>query len=138
MLLEIVVHHLEQARGALSASSEAGFSVQLRSAPGAAAYAGVGYLHALGKAVDHELIIDCGDAAGLVMEALRAGCRKILFSGKAETRQALVEMAIQVGAEVRHETTASSRCLTLSPDDDGKKVSLEWLSSLSDDEKQQR
>ena len=130
MPLEIVIHHLEQAQGVLCASREAGVSVQLRSAPDAAAYVGVGYLYALGKAVDHDLIIDCGDAAGLVMEALRAGCQKILFTGKANTRQALIEMAEQLGADVMYETGDSAHCLTLSPNDDGRETTRRWLASL--------
>ncbi|MGI9434695.1 MAG: hypothetical protein ACR2Q4_07700, partial [Geminicoccaceae bacterium] len=66
MLPEIVIHHLEQARAVLGLADEFGLAVQLRSAPGAAAYAGVGYLHALGEAAGHELVIDCLDDPGLV------------------------------------------------------------------------
>ena len=76
-----MVHHLEQARAALAAAAELGCAIELRSAPGAAGYAGVGYLKALGDEVGHELLVDCGDDAGLVMAALRTGCRRIAFSG---------------------------------------------------------
>ena len=83
-----MVHHLEQARAALAAAAELGCAIELRSAPGAAGYAGVGYLKALGDEVGHELLVDCGDDAGLVMAALRTGCRRIAFSGSASWRRA--------------------------------------------------
>jgi hypothetical protein len=101
---QIVVHDLEQARAALAAAAEVGCAIQLRSAPDAAAYAGVGYLQALGAAAGHELLIDCGEDAGLVMAALRTGCRKLAFSGSAALAEKLADMAAQGGATLRHET----------------------------------
>ncbi|MGH6898100.1 MAG: hypothetical protein ACREJ5_16395 [Geminicoccaceae bacterium] len=112
-----MVHDLEQARGALAAAAELGCAIRLRSAPGAAAYAGVGYLRALGEAVGHELLIDCGDDPGIAMAALRTGCRRLSFSGGAATAQRLGEMAEQVGALLVHETAAPD-ALELAPEDD--------------------
>jgi hypothetical protein len=112
-----VVHHLEQARAALAAAAEAGCAIQLRSAPGAAGYAGVGYLKALGEQVGQELVIDCGDDAGLVMAALRTGCRRLVFSGSEEVRRRLADMAEQLGAELVGEAHAL-KVLTLQPEDD--------------------
>jgi hypothetical protein len=99
-----VVHDLGQARAALAAAGELAVAIQLRSAPDAAAYAGVGYLHALGAAAGHELLIDCGDDPGLVTAALRTGCRKLAFSGGAEVAAKLADLAAQHGATLRHET----------------------------------
>ena len=130
MLPEIIVHHLEQARAVLAAAQAAGRDVQLRSAPDASAYAGVGYLHALGEAVGHALLIDCHDDAGLVMAAMRTGCRKIVFCGDTGIHQRLVDMAEQEGATVRRETTPNRFCLTLSPDDDGDERTRQWLNGL--------
>lgn len=115
----------------LSIAEEIGCRIQLRSAPDAAAYAGVGFLHAMGEAACHELIIDCHDDAGLVMAALRTGCRKIVFSGKAETHRRLVEMAEQRQAQVRLETDTSACQLSLSPEDDADRV-RQLLCSLPD------
>lgn len=112
-----MAHDLAQARGALDVAADLGCAVQLRSAPGAAAYAGVGYLKALGDALGHELLIDCADDAGLVMAALRTGCRKLSFSGSAELAVRLADMAAQCGASLRHETTPSD-VLLLEPDRD--------------------
>jgi hypothetical protein len=104
ILVEVGIHDLGQARAALAAAAELGVAIQLRSAPDAAAYAGVGYLQALGRAAGHELLIDCGDDPGLVMAALRTGCRKLAFSGSAELAAKLADMAAQNGASLRHET----------------------------------
>ncbi len=43
----IVFHSLDHARAALAAAARLGVPVTLRSAPGAAAYAGAGYLKAI-------------------------------------------------------------------------------------------
>jgi acyl-CoA reductase-like NAD-dependent aldehyde dehydrogenase len=100
---QAVVHDLAQARAALAAAAAGGRRIQLRSAPDAAAYAGIGYLQALGAAVGHELLIDCGDDAGLVMAALRSGCRKLVFTGSSATAAKLADMAADAGAELWHE-----------------------------------
>jgi hypothetical protein len=102
--VDVVVQDFGQARAALAAAGELAVAIQLRSAPDAAAYAGVGYLHALGRAAGHELLIDCGDDPGLVMAALRTGCRKLAFSGSAELAAKLADLAAQHGATLRHET----------------------------------
>jgi hypothetical protein len=121
-----VVHDLAQARGALAAAAEAGCAVELRSAPGAAAYAGAGYLKALCEAAGQELLIDCGDDPGIAMAALRTGCRRLSFSGDADMAQRLAEMAGQVGALLAHETTASDT-LELAPEDDAASACGSWL-----------
>jgi class I fructose-bisphosphate aldolase len=100
---QVVVHDLAEARAVLSAAEAAGEQIELKSAPDAAAYAGVGYLLALSEALGHQLVIDCGDDAGLVMAALRTGCRKLAFSGPDGLFQPLAEMAEQLGAEIRRE-----------------------------------
>jgi hypothetical protein len=117
----VVVHHLEQARAALAAAAEAGCTIQLRSAPGAAGYAGVGYLQALGEQAGQELVIDCGADAGLVMAALRTGCRRLVFSGSEEVRCRLADMAEQLGAELIAAAPAPEM-LILQPEDDAAAV----------------
>jgi hypothetical protein len=127
---DIIVHHLGLARAVLSVAKAAGRRVRLRSAPDAAASAGVGYLQALGEALEHELVIDCRDDAGLVMAALRAGCRTLIFSGPLDTHRRLAEMAAQIEAEVRLEN-APPPLLTLSPDDDGIEPMRRWLAGMA-------
>ena len=123
---QVVVHDRAQAEAALAAAAELGCAIWLRSAPDAAAYAGVGYLKALGDLVGHEIVVDCGDDAGLVMAALRTGCRRLAFSGPAAVSQRLAEMAAQVGAWYRHEVSAPP-VLCLSPDDDARSRCSTWL-----------
>ena len=125
---QIVVHHIAQGQAALAAAAELGVEVQLRGAPDAAGYAGVGYLKALGEALGHELVIDCGDDAGLVMAALRIGCRKLAFAGGAELSQRLGDMAAELGAEFRYEVVPPD-VLGLGPDDDARARCLAWLTA---------
>jgi hypothetical protein len=122
----VVVHDRVQALAALAAAAELGRMIWLRSATDAAAYAGVGYLKALGDAVGHEIVIDCGDDAGLVMAALRTGCRRLAFSGPAALSGRLADMAAQVGAWYRHEAQAPLM-LDLLPEDDARCRCRAWL-----------
>lgn len=125
---EVIVHNLRQAKAALMAGNEAGCEIQLKSAPGAAAYAGVGYLQALGEAAGQALIVDCDEDAGLVMAALRAGCLRLAFSGLDDTWHRLSQMASSKGAEIRGPMDQSPPCLALSPEDDGT-VIRSWIRS---------
>jgi hypothetical protein len=124
---QVVVHDRAQAEAALAVAEELGCAIRLRSAPDAAGYAGVGYLRALGDALGHEILVDCGDDAGLVMAALRTGCRRLAFSGPAPVSQRLAEMAAEVGAWYRHEAEAPALALCLSPDDDARFRCRAWL-----------
>ena len=119
---EVIVHHLAQATEVLRVADERGVGVQLRSAPHAACAAGVGYLQSLSKAIDHEILIDCVDDPALVMAALRAGCRRLIFSGPEADRRRLGQMAARYGAAVLGTSDRSSPCLVLSPDDDGTAI----------------
>ena len=97
----IVFHDLCQARQALEAAREHGQSITLRTAPGAAAYAGVGYLKAvIERAGADEAIIDCGGDAGVAMAALRAGWKLVMFSGRKDVFVKLAQIAEQQGARV--------------------------------------
>jgi hypothetical protein len=128
---QVVIHSLEQARAALAAAAEIGCAIELRSAPGAAGYAGVGYLKALCDEVGHELLIDCGDDAGLVMAALRTGSRRIAFSGSDEVARRLGEMADQLGAILAVEPPAPD-VVMLQPEDDAAAVLRAVLAARND------
>ena len=66
--------------------------------------------------------------AGLVMAALRIGCRKLAFSGGAELSQRLEDMAAELHAEFRHEVVPPE-VLGLGPDDDTHALCLAWLTA---------
>jgi hypothetical protein len=110
----------------LVVAAEFGVAVQLRSAPDAAGYAGVGYLKALGDALGHELVVDCGDDPGLAMAALRTGCRKLAFDGADGLSEPLADMAAQVGAALGHGDPPAA-VLHLGPDDDPRARLVAWL-----------
>ncbi len=73
----VVVHGLPDVQAAVAP----GRPVTLLSGPGAALYGGCGWwraLMALGAGGNPD-ILDCADAAGRAMEALRAGCRLLVL-----------------------------------------------------------
>jgi hypothetical protein len=116
----IVIHSRDDACAALAAAG-AGASVLLHSAPGAGAYAGVGWFERLIAAARAEFphvavtaVLDCGDAPGAVLEAVRwlkePGREKITlrFAGDAATAARLADIAGQAGIELVRETADST------------------------------
>jgi hypothetical protein len=75
----------------------------LVTAPDMAAFAGVGFWHAVERALAHPVVIDCGDDAGLVLAALREGSRDLLFTGSAVLAEKLESIAAQYGARLRRD-----------------------------------
>ena len=111
----IVFHTLDHARAALAATLEADVAVTLRSAPGAAAYAGAGYLKAIADAAAKSQpdarvswVIDCGADAGTALGALRIGWKKLRFSGPDSLREKLADMAAQQDATVTGEAAGET------------------------------
>lgn len=103
----VIFHALDHARAAVTAAAEARTPLILRTAPGAAAYAGAGYLKAV---VDRaraatpdaqvQAVIDCGDDAGLALAALRAGWGALRFTGAEDVRRRLAAIAAAKGARL--------------------------------------
>ena len=100
----IVVHDLDQAIGALRAAAAAGVLVTLWSAPGAASYAGLGFVGAVfekaGEAVpeaDHDAVVDCRGSAVLAHEALGRGFASVAFTGRGAVRKTLQAIADEQG-----------------------------------------
>lgn len=94
----VVVHGLSHLRMAV----EPGLPVTLLSGPGAAIYAGCGWwraLMALGAGGNPD-ILDCADAPGRAMEALRAGCRLILLEPSVPAWRLVASRAASAGAEL--------------------------------------
>ncbi len=111
----IVFHTLEHARAALAAALEADVAVTLRSAPGAAAYAGTGYLKAIADAATKDYpdarvtwVIDCGADAGTALGALRIGWKQLRFSGAESLRKKLTDIAAQRDATVTGEAAGET------------------------------
>ncbi len=99
----VVVHGLVHARSVLAI----GRSVTLLSAPGAALFAGCGWWRAVierargeypGVPIDD--ILDCADARGLALGALRIGQRRLVLSPTSPGWQSVAAIAASLGGEV--------------------------------------
>jgi len=101
------IHSLDQARAVLAAAN-ADRPVRLQSPPGAAGQHGIGWGLALTRALatefpelEFEAVLDCGDAPGLALAALRAGVTRVRVNGLADdVRGKLDEIARQMGAKL--------------------------------------
>jgi hypothetical protein len=93
-----------------------GVEVELVSAPEVAPFAGVGFLRALEEHLGRSVVADCGEDAGLIMAALRAGLRDVLFTGEERLRRPLAEMAEAVGGRLR--TGLKGPVVALCPDEE--------------------
>jgi hypothetical protein len=112
-----IVHSLDHARAALDAAASLGLPVAIQSAAGAGAYAGVAWFerlvataHAETPAVELTAVLDCGDAPGAVLEAVRwlkePGRYKLrlCFTGDAATAARLAEIAAAAGLDLVRES----------------------------------
>lgn len=101
------VHGIDDARAALRAAAELGRGVTLVSAPGGAAQGGAAWFKALADlgrdefpGVTQSWLLDCGDAPGLVLAALRAGVANIVFTGDQDLSEKLRVIAAVHGATI--------------------------------------
>jgi hypothetical protein len=99
----VIVHGLADARAVLAV----GAPVTLLSAPGAALYAGclwwrevVGAARADFPATQATDILDCADASGMAMSALRSGVSRLVLWPDASGWQAVATIAQQQGGFV--------------------------------------
>lgn len=103
----VIVHSAVQAIAAARAAADAGRPLLIRSAPGAAGYAGCGWFlailaHARDSVpeADIEGLLDCGDDAAAAIEAMRAGTERIAFHGGERSRANVESIARALGATV--------------------------------------
>lgn len=103
----IIVHSLQEARAAVCAAAEHAVPVTLASAPGAAGYVGalwfrevVAQAAAERPEVTVSAVLDCGDKPGLVLAALRQGLKRVRFTGRRSTAEALAAIARQYRADL--------------------------------------
>jgi hypothetical protein len=102
-----VVHSLTQAVAAASATAEAGRPVVIASAADAGIYAGPGWFKAVIDAVraaapaaQFSAVLDCGDDAGAVQSAIRAGIDAIVFTGRADVAARLQAIAEESNSRI--------------------------------------
>jgi hypothetical protein len=103
----VIVHGLRDAVAALAEAAAGGQRVTLLSAPGAALYAGCGWwnavvaeAHAMHPEVPCTNILDCADATGLALAALRIGLSRLVLWPEAPGREAVVAIAGSIGGFV--------------------------------------
>jgi hypothetical protein len=99
----ILFHTAEQAETALAAGAP-----NLVTTPGASAFAGPAYL---AEAVAHaralhpksraEAWIDCGEDAGMVLRAIKAGWRHVVFAGRGPAMGRITDICAQAKVDVR-------------------------------------
>lgn len=101
----VIVHGAPDLRAALAA----GRAVTLLSAPGAGVFAGCGWWRALIALARREFpdadapdILDCADAPGAALAALRLGQTRLVLSDEAPGFAAIAATAAALGAEVLH------------------------------------
>jgi hypothetical protein len=117
----IIIHSLDDARAAVAAAAERGAPVTLHSAAGAGAYAGIGWFERVVATACAEFpqaavtaVLDCGDAPGAVLEAVRwlkePGRARVAlrFTGDAATAARLADIAGQAGIDLVRETADSA------------------------------
>jgi hypothetical protein len=99
----VVIHGLADARAVLHFARP----LTLLSAPGAVLYAGSGWWRALVRQAEAEFpgvkfvdILDCADASGLALGALRIGQRRIVLDPSAPGWAAVAAIGASRGAEV--------------------------------------
>jgi hypothetical protein len=122
----VVIHGLTDARAVLALA----MPVTLLSAPGAALYAGCGWWRALIDRARREHpevpvddILDCADASGLALGAIRTGQRRLILLPAAPGWHAVATIAASHGGEV-----LTSRPLSLDMAERGSRRRLhDWL-----------
>lgn len=126
-----MIHSLAHAVTALKAAEEAGTPITLLSPPDFAAYGGAGFFNAIVRrarakvpAARSEAVLDCGDAPGVALEALRAGVEAVRFGGRPSVRKKIAEIAAAHGAQL---FTVRPQALDLLDAADARAACRAWL-----------
>ncbi len=105
--LRIIIHDLDHARWALAVARTAGRVVTLESPAGAAGWQGIGWWLALLTAIRVQFpdvtfasVLDCGDAPGLALAALRAGVPEVRLEAEPPVLAKIAGIAEQTGGRV--------------------------------------
>lgn len=129
----IVIHSLAHARAALAAACECRAAVTLLSAEGAAGNAGPMWFLEVMRAAQDEFpkarmtaVLDCGDAPGHALAALRAGCRALRFKGDRIVQPKIKAIAKQYGAALYERREPA---LDLLHERDPAAASRKWLAT---------
>ena len=126
-----MIHSLAHAVAALQAAEATGTPITLLSPSDFAAYGGAGFFNAIVRrarakvpAAKSEAVLDCGDAPGLALEALRSGAEAVRFGGRPSVRKKIADIAAAHGARL---LTVRPRALDLLDAVDARAACLAWL-----------
>lgn len=135
----IIVHSFAQACAALTAAVELSKNLTLLSAPDAGLQSGPAWFLSLAQQardsvsgterLEITVLLDCGDAPGIVLAALRHGLTDVCFTGSPETLGKLKEVAAQQGAVILTQRPAGLDLLAVT---DPLTCCREWLATGSD------
>ena len=125
------VHGLGDAMRACSIAHQLGVAITLISAPGAVASIGPAWFRNIVRDLeraypdlDVEAVLDCGDAAGYALAALRGGVKFIRYSGKPSTARKIEDIAENYGARLVRQP---SRILDPRDEQDADAALRKWL-----------
>jgi len=125
------VHGLGDAMRAASVAHELGVPITLFSAPHAVASMGPAWFRDMVRELerscpdlDVEAVLDCGDAAGYALAALRSGVKLIRFSGNPSAARKIADIAGTCGARL---VRRPSRILDARREPDADAALRKWL-----------
>ena len=125
------VHGLGDAMRAGAIAHDLGVAITLFSAPNAVASIGPAWFRGIVRDLEHaypdldvEVVLDCGDAAGYAMAALRSGIKIIRFSGSPSTTRKIEDIAATHGARL---VRRPSRILDTRGEQDTDTALRKWL-----------
>ncbi len=135
----IIIHSFEQACAALTSAADLSKELTLLSAPDAGMQSGPAWFLSLveqaqdavpgAKTIEITALLDCGDAPGIVLAALRHGLTDICFTGPPEPLSKLTDIADQQGAVI---VTKRPEGLDLLGVADPLAHCRQWLANRSD------
>jgi hypothetical protein len=132
----IIAHTPAQFRAALDAAVLTGTPLLVLTAPGAIAHAGALYLLEMATAAraaagetPARIAIDCGDAPGLALGALRAGWRDIVLDAEDSVRDRVADIAGQYGARLL--PRPAEPALNLAAADDPAAACVNWARGVA-------
>ncbi len=125
---EIIVHSRDQVRAALAAAEAANLDVVIASAPGAAAYLGAALFREMTDGAEHA-VLDCGDAPGLALNALREGVKAVRLDASEDVRARVADIARQSGGELAG--ARQDPALDLLDCDDAELACRTWLDKFA-------
>ena len=129
----VVVHGLDQALAACRAAAALGVPVCLRSGPAAAGYAGAAWFAELARAARRaqpdiriDAVLDCGEAPGMVLAAIRRPVDAVRFAGDPAVREKLEAIAGRAGVRVDADPAPA---LDLAGEADPEAACRAWLAA---------